>query len=312
MSDVREHFLGVRVLVTGGGGYVGRRLVKALHDLGAKVTALDLHSSAVEGAAVAVSCDISDPKSLKETLKSAGDLSYRFVFHLAAQKNIPESVKHPDATFRVNVGGTAQIFAACKGFEGLRGVVFASTYGVSLPEAPAESPYMVSKRIGEMLAKSYFSHAGLPAAICRLANVYGPGQSDDGVIPSMLKQMLAKASPLQLGNTSAKRDFIYVDDVVSGLIAAAVTPAAAGQILDIGTGRSTSVADVATIVGRLLHFHGTIHSEQSRMRAQDISELIADSANMRQLCGWSAVIGLEEGLSRVIEAAAIRSKDFGK
>jgi nucleoside-diphosphate-sugar epimerase len=303
MSKVASRLSGAHALVIGGGGYIGRRLVSKLHSFGAMVTSFDLNPAPVPGAMTCTACDISSDDSVAQAFSRLKDHPFKYVFHLAAQKNIPDSIKDPATTFAINVGGTMRVLAACQKLSTMPHVIFISTYGVGLSDVSSESPYLTSKRMGEMLVRSYFTHGGLPATICRLANVYGPQQSEEGVIPSMLKQMMANVGELRLGNTAARRDFIYIDDVVSGLIAAAIEPGSAGKTLDLGTGKSTSVADVVDIASGLLHFNGKASTEQSRMRSQDSSELVASVEPMQQLCEWKSVVDLEEGLRRVIAAA---------
>lgn len=300
----------MRVLITGGAGFLGSALANALAAQQQEVLALDDLSAG-------------DPERLdKRVLFHRGDVRDRpklwtllqgvdCVYHLAARVLVAESVLYPREYNEVNVGGTVALLEACRDV-GVARIVLASSgavYGVQEPQPVAEdarpqpqSPYAVSK-----LAAEYYLHTigalwGLSTVALRIFNAYGPGQtlppSHAPVVPRFLRQALGKGSLVIFGNGDQTRDFVYVDDVVRALIAAADAPDIERRTLNVGSGVQTSIVDLARLIVQLTGSQSNIlHSSAD---SGGISRLQADLTLARQLLSYAPQVALEEGLRRTL------------
>jgi dTDP-glucose 4,6-dehydratase len=232
------------------------------------------------------------------------------VFHLAALIGIPYSYETPLAYIRTNVEGTYNVLEAAR-TEGVGRVVHLSTsevYGTAryVPmdeEHPlqAQSPYAASKIAADQLALSYHRSFALPVVVVRPFNTYGPRQSARAVIPTIVTQALA-GGPVRLGNLDPRRDFTFVRDTVAGIIAVGLCEQAVGQVVNLGSGRDVSVAELVDTVGRLLGRRPEVVVEDERRRAagSEVERLLADTTKARDLTGWEPRYGLEDGLRETI------------
>lgn len=308
-------YAGKRVLVTGAGGFIGGHLVEALIGAGARVTALRHYhgrDAAGDGAApgdphgaavTPVFGDIRDPLLMRQV--TAG---HDAVFHLAALISIPYSYAAPHAYVTTNVEGTLSVLQAAREANVPR-VVHVSTsevYGtaqyVPIDERHplrTQSPYAASKLGGESLAMSYWTSFGLPVTIVRPFNTYGPRQSRRAVIPAILAQLAQRAPELRVGATAPRRDFTYVADTVRGLLALGSAPAAVGEVVNLGSGRDASIAEVIDLCCELAGHRPPIVSEAQRTRParSEVLRLQCDAALAARLAGWQPRVGLREGLA---------------
>jgi UDP-glucose 4-epimerase len=293
-------------LITGAAGFLGSSLANHLAREGHQVRGLDDLSTG-------------DPQSLAPDVHfTRGDVSDRpklwtllqevdVVYHLAARVSVPESVLYPRDYNNVNVGGTVALMEAMRDV-GVGRVVLASSgaiYG-DLAEQPLKeiltpnprSPYAVSK-----LAAEYYVHTignlwGIETVSLRIFNAYGPGQhlpaSHPPVVPHYLRQALRSGTLVAHGDGSQTRDYVYVDDVVSGLVAAATAPNINGIVINIGSGKETSVRElikcVQEVAGREAE---VIYSPNT---SGGISRLCADLSLASQKLNYRPSIGLVEGL----------------
>jgi len=308
---------GKRVLVTGAGGFIGSHLAEALVALGAKVRALVRYNSRndwgllellpleVLGAMEVVTGDLTDPHA---TVRAVADC--RVVFHLAALIAIPYSYRAPAQYVAVNCGGTLNLLEAARlsAVEKFIHTSTSETYGTArytpIDEAhplQAQSPYAASKIGADQLAESYRLSFGLPVATVRPFNTYGPRQSARAVIPTIISQGLGGRT-IRLGRLDPVRDLTFVRDTVAGFIKMAESAAAVGQVVNLGTGRAVSMAQVAGIIIRLLGGGREVVQEEERLRpeASEVMELICDPTKARELLGWEPQVGLEEGLEQTI------------
>jgi nucleoside-diphosphate-sugar epimerase len=301
----------MRVLVTGGAGFIGSHLVAELVGRGCAVRVLDNYSSgrperlARHGAAVeAVAGDVRDAAAL-----DAAAAGVSVVFHLAALVSVVQSVAQPRETYDVNLGGTLNALEAARG-AGAR-LVLASTCAVYGDEArlPAReddppapmSPYAAAKLAAEEACRLYARLYGVEAVALRFFNVYGPGQDPASpyaaVVPRFIAALRGGAQPTIFGDGGQTRDFVFVGDVVAALWAAATLPGLAGARLNVGRGEETSVLDLAAGVGAALGapvapvFAPARPGELRRSRA-DVSAFAA--------AGFRAAVGLAEGLARTV------------
>lgn len=305
-----------RIMVTGGGGFIGSHLVERLVQLGSQTRALVRYNAAgswgwldhsdTRDDVEVILGDVRDQDSLERAVRGCD-----VVFHLAALIAIPYSYHAPLSYVRTNVEGTLNVLqSAMRNDVGL--VVHTSTsevYGTakSIPiteEHPlqGQSPYSASKIGADKIAESFHLSFGLPVITVRPFNTYGPRQSARAVIPTIVSQALSEPM-IRLGNLEPTRDLNYVADTVDGFIKAAESPKSVGQVINLGTGREISIGDLAATILRMLGKDLPIISENERVRPEgsEVDRLCADAGKARELLGWEPTHTLDEGLTRTIE-----------
>jgi CDP-glucose 4,6-dehydratase len=309
-----------RALVSGGHGFVGSHLARALLERGDAVTALDRGTARASGLSLQgvapevemVEADLCDAERVGATV---GTGEFDVVFHLAAQTLVGPAMSDPAATFEANVRGTWTLLEACRRAD-VPAIVVASSdkaYGPSeqLPyredmQLRPASPYEASKAAADAIALSYEPAYGLPVAVTRFANVYGGGDLNfSRLVPEAVTAVLDGRRPQIRSDGSPERDFLYVDDAVAAYLAiehaVGAGGPAAGEAFNAGGERPHSVAEVLETVvavsGADLHpeYHGAGNPDG------EIDRQYVDSAKLRSLTGWRPEVELEDGLGRTIE-----------
>ena len=309
---------GVPVAVTGSGGFIGSHLVEKLVRAGANVRALTSYRAQRDDGALSWA----DADVLAALERQRGDVrdseamerlvaGREVVFHLAALVAIPYSYANPRVVFDVNVTGTLNVALAARD-AGVRRLVHTSTsevYGTAqqvpiTEEHPinAQSPYAASKAAADQLVMSFHRSYELPATIVRPFNTYGPRQSMRAVLPTIVVQALA-GGPVRLGSLDPRRDMTYVADTVAGFLAAARTPAANGETLQLGTGVDHSVADMVVAVGRAVGRELIVEQDPARTRpvASEVMRLISGPERMKRVTGWEPHWTLDEGVAALVD-----------
>jgi UDP-glucose 4-epimerase len=300
----------MRCLITGGAGFIGTALANTLVDKGHYARVLDDLSAG-------------DPSRLdRRVLFTRGDVrnlpglwtllqDVECVFHLAARVAVQESALYPQEYNDVNVGGTVALMTAVRDV-GVPRVVLASSatvYGEQptqpvhehLPPNPS-SPYAVTKIASEHYVFTLGGLYGCQAVALRIFNAYGPGQrippAHAPVVPLFLKRTLGGGSVVIHGDGRQTRDYVYIDDVVQALIAAALTERAAGQTINVGSGVETSIGElvrqVAVAAGKQ---PAVIHNEAQK---GGVSRLVADLSTARAVLGYQPKVHLADGLARLV------------
>ena len=302
---------GDRVLVTGGCGFIGSALVRELRTrhYNARIRVIDSLCTGtpdnLEGLGVElIEGDILEAEKLQRALDNID-----IVFHLAALPFIPFSYQDPSSHFRVNAGGSMELFKGALS-SGVRLVVYVSTcevYGIaqSVPtnEAHPTNPvsiYAASKLAAEKVAYALYKEHGLQVVILRPFNTYGPRDSFPRVLPELISQ-LHKGKELILGNIEASRDFNYVEDVARGVLLAASASAAVGRVINLCSGIETSIRDLAMLVARTVgvnDYRFTV--DAARLRRYDVDRFLGDGALARELLGWEPEVPLQEGIDRTV------------
>jgi UDP-glucose 4-epimerase len=289
----------MRAVVTGGAGFIGSHLVDALVARGDEVTVIDNLSSGkrehLNPGASFVERDI------REGLDLAGADA---VFHLAAQADVQTSVKRPDYDAEVNVLGTVNVVEAARA-AGVQ-VVFSSTGGAIYGECvePARedsplrpmSPYGIAKLCAEEYLLGWNRIHGSGHVVLRLANVYGPRQDaglEGGVVSIFLERMERGEETTIFGDGLQERDFVYVGDVVSAMLAAVGRP---GGIVNVGTGEATSVLDLHRACRSISG--SPAEPIFAPARIGDVSRSVLDVSRAADELGWRAAVPLDEGLRR--------------
>jgi UDP-glucose 4-epimerase len=290
-------------IVTGGAGFIGSHVVDALLENGYSVTVIDDLSagdrSRVPDAATFCELDIVDYPALEALVM---EIRPRAIFHLAAQASVVASVEDPMRDCAVNVQGTlgvVQVAGRCGA-----SVVFTSTggalYGDEAPRPTAEdripaplSPYGASKWAAEAFVKTWSLSSGIPHAVCRLGNVYGPRQTphgEAGVVSIFTHRLHTGQAPKLYGQGKPTRDYVYVGDVVSALLAAS----GRSGTYNIASGVET---DVLTVWQELSRAAGKdIEPELADLRPGELQNSCLDVRLAEQELGWHAEVPIAEGL----------------
>lgn len=311
---------GKAVLVTGADGFIGSHLVERLVDAGARVRGFVFYNSWNQ---IGWLRDVS-PKVMREIEVFPGDVrdaervreavrGCEFVFHLASLIAIPYSYSAARSYVDTNVHGALNVLQACRGLDSLARLVHVSTsevYGtaqqVPIPETHplvGQSPYSATKIAADKVAESFHLSFGLPVVTARPFNTYGPRQTARAVIPTIASQLIAGDGRLKLGALHPTRDFNYVADTVEGMLALATCREAEGEVVNIGSGREWSIAQVVDMLAELTGRKAVVESEAARLRPErsEVNRLLADTAKMRRLTGWQSRVSLREGLQRTVE-----------
>lgn len=303
------------ILVTGGAGFIGSHLTDRLIASGARVRILDnlltgdrrnLNADAefIEG-------DIRDEQTVIKALNGID-----VVYHLAAQINPAKAVEDPMFDFDINVKGTLVLLLAAKA-AGTKKFVMASTnlYGnADVPEMKESfptlatpgtllSPYAAAKASAETYLKVANDELGLPTVRCRFTNVFGPRQltkSESGVIAIFTKLALQGKNLTIYGDGKQTRDFVFISDLVSGLLAAGETEAANGGVFNLGIGVETSVSHLAQRIRELCDAP-QIEIEYVGDRAADFRRIKPDLTLAKQVLGYDPIVSLDEGLVQYVE-----------
>lgn len=312
-----DFWAGRPVLVTGAGGFVGGHLAAALVARGARVVAL-LHDARPRLAldllgagdrVVRVHGSVDDRGLLERVLAGYG---IDTVVHLAAQAIVGAAARGPLPTLEANVRGTYLLLEACRQAPSVRRVAVASSdkaYGRQ-PELPyredspllGEGPYDASKVCTDVLTRMYARSFGLPAAVARCANLYGPADLHPSrLVPELCRAVLRGERPRIRSDGSPTRDYLYIDDAVRAYLLLAEHGAEdglRGEAINFGTGREVSVRE---LVETLLHVAGsTLEPAIEGTARGEIDRQVLASERAAQLLGWRAEIPLEEGLRRTV------------
>ena len=310
------------ILITGADGFIGSHLTEALVRLGYKVRAFVMYNSfnswgwldycapEIKGQFEIFSGDIRDPNGVKEAMKGCDA-----VLHLAALIAIPYSYHSPDTYVDTNIKGTLNVLQAARELS-IKRVIHTSTsevYGTArfvpiTEEHPlqGQSPYSATKIAADQLAYSFYTSFNLPVVIVRPFNTYGPRQSARAVIPTIITQIANGKRQIKLGAISPTRDFNYVQDTVSGFIAALNSEKGLGQVVNLGSNFEISVSDTAELIAEAMNAKIEIITDEVRLRPEnsEVERLWADNTKAAELFGWKPSHGGREGFKRGLTETA--------
>lgn len=300
------------VLVTGGAGFIGSFVTSRLVERGYAVRILDDLSRADEARLPGLLA-LDGVELVRGDVRSAEDVAratvgIEAVVHLAADC-INKSVADPASSVEVNVVGSQRMFGAAAA-AGVRRVVYASSasvYGqperlpmVETDPPRPQTPYCLGKLAGEHLLQFYGRHHGLPWMALRFFNVFGPGQNTDAyytsVVLTFLRRILDGQAPVIDGSGEQSMDFVHVDDVARAVVLAVDSPES-NLVVNVGTGISTSIADVARIL--IAELGATVEPE-FRPRPVLVSHRAADITRAGEVLGWKPEITVEQGLAEIV------------
>ena len=287
----------MRAVVTGGAGFIGSNLVDALVARGDSVTVVDNFATGkreyLNLSAELLEHDIREPFSVDADV----------IFHLAAQADVQTSMKRPDYDAAVNVVGTVNVLQSAPNAQ----VIFASSGGAGYGECaePANelttpflplSPYGIAKKCGEEYLAGWNRIHGTSHVALRFGNVFGPRQDaglEGGVVAIFLERLARGDETIIFGDGSQSRDFVYVDDIVSSMLAAV---GHGGGPYNVGTGRATTVGELHDACARVAGVDSKPRLEDARLG--DVQRSVLDSSLIGRELGWRPQVSLDEGLAR--------------
>jgi UDP-glucose 4-epimerase len=295
-----------RVLVTGGAGFIGSALVRRLAAEGIPVRVLDDLSIGQRAYLDGLPCDLvvgslTDVEAVRDAVAGCDA-----VVHLAARAGIPDSVSDPLGTFEANVAHTIRVLDAAR-LAGARRFVFASSNAVLGPHVPPAdetvlprpaSPYGASKLAGEGYVTAYAETYGMATCALRFSNAYGPRSlHKKSVVAAWIRSAL-NGTPLTIhGDGEQTRDFVHVDDLAGAMVAALSAPddRVAGAVLQVGTGRETTVNELAATLGRAMG--RPLPVLRGPTRAGDILRNSSRVDRAAEVLGWRSSVSLLDGLT---------------
>jgi UDP-glucose 4-epimerase len=317
MQDYRSSYKGQRILVTGGAGAIGSRLVRNLCESGAElVMVLDNLSSSYRWNLPSypnmmfVQGDIVDEVKLKRVFFEKPDI----VFHLAAFFANQNSIDHPEHDLTTNGMGTLRLLEYST-FTKVKRFIFASSgcsiYGSSAPLPLREefmsmhltTPYQITKMLGELYCNFFHHNYDVPVVKTRFFNSYGPGEVPGqyrNVIPNFIYWAL-QGKPLPITGTGEEtRDFTYVEDICDGLLRAGYFEKAIGQEMNLASARETRIVDLATMINEIVgNSSGIVHSQRRKWDTK--SRLLASVDRAKDLLGYEPNTDFKKGLTNTIE-----------
>lgn len=316
----QNYWRGKKILITGADGFMGSHLTERLLKLDAIVSVL-VRGTSVNGTYQyqlrnishlkkdlnrIIAVNVGSPDSIPLVVKAKPAV----IFHLAADAYVPYSFDRPLEVTMTNLNGTLNMLHAAMKLDRLERIVCTSSseiYGTALKSAIDElhplnptSPYAASKVAADRFAFSYYETYGLPVAIIRPFNTYGPRHTYD-VIPKFIRMALKGDDITVYGSGIQSRDFTYVDDMVRAFLFMGEHKKAVGETVNFGTGKDISVNEIARQIIRLSGSRSKIIHIKKRLA--EVNKLRCDVSKARRLFGWHATVSIKEGLKRNIEWA---------
>jgi len=286
------------VLVTGASGFIGAHLCRRLLELGHRVAGVSRrHPENLPDGVEPCRADLASPG---ETAALLARVQPEWIFHLASCVTGGRDMELVRPTFEANLSSTVNLMEAAARQGGCRRFVLAGS--LEEPDAvqsPPSSPYAAAKAAATAYARLFHSLYDFPAVIARIFMVYGPDQKDARkLVPYVIDSLLRGETP-RLSSGTREVDWIYVDDVVEGLIRLAAAPDLEGRTLDLGSGERVSVRDVVERIARLTGAAVPLHFDPAADRPMEQIRT-ADAARTESLAGWRPRVTLDEGLLATI------------
>jgi len=280
------------VMVTGSHGFVGRKLVKRFKDYGVEVIAVDIKNG----------IDIL-------RLESFADIKrVDIVVHLAAKTFVPDAFANPAEIYKSNIIGTINILEYCR-LKSIKEMIYTSSYVYGTPEylpvneehkTNIQNPYGRSKLIGEMICMGYFNDYGVVPVIFRPFNIFGAGQAENFLIPSIIKQTLSNDETIIVRDLSPKRDYIYIDDVIDAYMYAIFNYTSNNpEVFNVGYGKSFSVKEIINKIQKIAATDKRVVS-MGESRKNEIPDCVADITKLKKHFKWIPQYNIEEGLKQTV------------
>lgn len=312
-----------KILVTGADGFIGSHLTEELVRRGCVVRAFVLYNSfnswgwldslprEIKEQIEIFTGDIRDPHGIKKAMQGCD-----IVFHLAALISIPHSYNAPDAYVDTNVKGTLNVLQGARelAVEKLIHTSTSEVYGTAkfVPftenhPLQGQSPYAATKIAADQLAMSFYYSFDLPVSIIRPFNTYGPRQSARAIIPTVITQIAGGKRRILVGSLNPTRDFVYVQDTVSGFLAAASSPESIGEAIHFSGNYEISIEQLLFLIAEIMEVSIQPEVELKRLRPpkSEVERLWADNTKAKSLLGlspsYAGLEGLKRGLKNTID-----------
>lgn len=303
----------MKILITGGAGFIGSAIVPAFQKQGDEVFVLDNLSF---GSRKFI--DVKDDHFFKVDIRDATKLNDAIqgidpevVIHLAAIHFIPYCNDHPFEAADTNIRGTLNLLGTCRNVKSLQKVLFASTAAVypitngAIPESNELNPmdiYGLSKLTGEHLFREFHLETGINTIICRFFNAFGPNETNPHLIPEIETQLREGKRTIRLGNLSPKRDFIHTYDMAEAVKSLIELENIKFDIFNLGRGIEYSVVEIVEAFERILNEKISIEVDASRVRKVEREHLLADVTKLIGATGWYPVWDIDEGINNLVES----------
>ncbi len=316
MNDALQKYNGLKVVVTGGAGFIGSHLVEKLLELGAEVSVIDTmlcgnkiaHLDGQRKLSIH-KVDVTDIPAITPLFKGQD-----MVFHLAAMVGVEETQEEPVKLLNVEVIGTSNVIALAAGNK-IKRFIFASSsevYGDSSKPMVEEGPfnpkstYALTKLIGEHFCKAYYQKFGLEYTALRYFNSYGPRQDERFVLSRFVNRALKGNELFIYGDGKQTRDFTYIEDTVHMTLLAAAMDTGVNQVFNFGTCRAVSINELADKVLTSLELKGKVkvsHIDYDRLRSREIEVFnrVSNIDHVVKLLKYSPATTLETGLRKYID-----------
>ena len=293
-----------KCLVIGGSGNIGRHLIPKLLQRSIQVynfdqSALSLPHELLQNEVA----DLLDRDAITRSVRAAAP---DFVIHLAAFISNPLSFKHPHTCLDLNIRGLLNTLSALKdSAPTVQKCLIPSTYylNATSPEG-FDSPYILSKHMQEELAFYFKKFFNVQTTVIRLSNVYGSNTSRDTLLGAVISKMLARERVIETGYLGLLRDYIYIEDVVNGLVSILVSDSEAPHLLQLGSGQAISLRELVSTVKELCNFEGEVVEQQKSLKGNLEPELVASIDEMKQIFDWQPRHSLRQGLEETIKGWA--------
>lgn len=303
----------MKILITGGAGFIGSAIVPALEKEGYDIYVLDnLSFGNREFINIPEThfflADIRDEFKVEEVFTN---LKPEIVVHLAAIHFIPYCNKHPFEAADTNIRGTMNVLKASKKLPSLKKLFFASTAAVypianeAMNENHTVHPldiYGISKLTGEHLCNEFFLETAVDTIICRFFNAFGPNETNPHLIPEIEKQLRLGIRTIKLGNLTPKRDFIHTYDMASAVRQLLKLEKTGFDIFNLGRGIEYSVVEIVEAFERQLNQKIRIEVDPAKVRKVEREHLLADVSKIKKLAGWEPVWGIDEGIINMVKS----------
>lgn len=301
----------MKILITGGAGFIGSAIYPSLLNDGYIVTVIDnLSFGSRDFINIADDkfylVDIRNKKKVEEVIKK---IQPEIVIHLAAIHFIPYCNQHPFEAADINIRGTLNILDSIKKVNSVKKIFFASTAAVypitdyAVPETNELLPmdiYGLSKLAGEKLLHEFYLETKTATIVCRFFNAFGPNETNPHLIPEIEQQVKSGLRTIKLGNLTPKRDFIHTYDMANAVKLLLNTDIHGYEIFNLGRGIEYSVTEIVESFEKELNEKINIEVEQSRVRKVERMHLLADVEKLKKLTGWKPEWGIDEGIRNLL------------